>query len=113
MPQLSQPCSARNNQAPAHSIKILHTPNSDPRQTALRMPPVSITLPNMATRAAKVGPKGAFDLLPPLPPEGPALDALIKLMVAEADADPRPPVPTKEVFVGLRKRHAERLARDT
>lgn len=46
-------------------------------------------------------------------PEGPELDALIKAMVAEADADPRPGVPMKEVFDGLRKRLAQRMHRGT
>jgi hypothetical protein len=51
---------------------------------------------------------GGFDLLPPLPPEGPELDALIKAAVAQADADPRPSVPMADVFEGLRQRHAMR-----
>ena len=46
-------------------------------------------------------------------PEGPELDSLIKAMVAEADADPRPGIPMAEVFEGLRRRHAERLLRGT
>ncbi len=41
-----------------------------------------------------------------LPPEGPELDALIKAMDAEADADPRASIPMKEVFAGLRNHHA-------
>jgi hypothetical protein len=61
----------------------------------------------MASRAKKTA-LGDFDLLPPLPPEGPDLDALIKSMVAEADANPAPGIPMAEVFEGLRKRHAER-----
>ena len=48
----------------------------------------------MASRAKKTAP-GAFDLLPLLPPEGPELDVLIKAKVAEADADPRPYVPSR------------------
>ncbi len=62
----------------------------------------------MASRAKKTG-SGDFDLLPPLPPEGPELDALIKSKVAEADANPAPGIPMAEVFDGLRKRHAERV----
>ena len=50
---------------------------------------------------------------PDLIPEGPELDALIKALVAEADADPRPGIPMAEVFEGLRRRHAERLLRGT
>lgn len=50
---------------------------------------------------------------PDLIPEGPELDALIKAMVAEADADPRSGIPHSEVFEGLRRRHAERLLRGT
>lgn len=55
----------------------------------------------MASREKKTAP-GDFDLLPPLPPEGPELDALIKAKVAEADADPRPYVPIKEAFKRIR-----------
>ena len=66
----------------------------------------------MASRATKPAP-GLADLLPPLPPEGPELDALIKAKVAEADANPAPGIPMKEVFDGLRKRHAERAVRGT
>ena len=55
----------------------------------------------MASRAKKSAPS-AFDLLPPLPPEGPELDALIKAKVAEADADPRPYVPIDEAFKRIR-----------
>ena len=62
----------------------------------------------MASRTTKL-PIGKPDLIP----EGPELDALIKAMVAEADADPHPGVPMAEVFEGLRKRHAERLLRRT
>ena len=43
--------------------------------------------------------------------EGPEFDALIKSKVAEADADPRPSIPMKEVFEGLRKRHLKRVTR--
>ena len=50
---------------------------------------------------------------PDLIPEGPELDALIKAMVAEADADPRSGIPHSEVFEGLRRRHAERMLRET
>jgi hypothetical protein len=35
-------------------------------------------------------------------PEGPELDALIRLKVAEADADPRPYVPIEEAFNRIR-----------
>ena len=62
----------------------------------------------MASRITKL-PIGEPDLIP----EGPELDALIKAMVAEADADPRPGIPHAEVFEGLRRRHAERLLRGT
>jgi hypothetical protein len=64
----------------------------------------------MATRSKKSAP-GDFDFLPLLPPEGPEFDALIKAKVAEADANPAPGIPMKEVFDGLRKRHAERAVR--
>ena len=64
----------------------------------------------MASRAKKPAP-GDFDFLPPLPPEGPELDALIKAKVAEADANPAPGIPMTDVFHGLRKRHAERAKR--
>jgi hypothetical protein len=59
----------------------------------------------MASRAKKTGPDD-FDLLPPLPPEGPELDALIKAKVAEADADPRPYVPIDEAFKRIRANFA-------
>jgi antitoxin ParD1/3/4 len=52
----------------------------------------------MATRVEK-SVAGDFNTLPP---EGPELDTLIKAMVAEADADPRPPVPLKEAFERIR-----------
>lgn len=52
------------------------------------------------------------DLLLPLPPEGPELDALIKAKVEEALADPRPGIPMAEVFDGLRKRLADRAGRE-
>lgn len=55
----------------------------------------------MATRVTKQVPS-LEDLLPPLPPEGPELDALIKAKVAEALADPRPGVPMKEAFRRIR-----------
>ena len=64
----------------------------------------------MATRVTKPPPSLA-DLLPPLPPEGPELDALIKAAVAEADSNPAPGIPMAVVFEGLRKRHAERVKR--
>ena len=64
----------------------------------------------MATRATKPA-VSVEDLLPPLPPEGPELDALIKAMVAEADADRRPGIPMAEVFERLRQHHAERVKR--
>ncbi len=48
-----------------------------------------------------------FDLLPPLPPEGPELDALIKAKVAEALADPRPFVSIEEAFKRIRANIAE------
>ena len=64
----------------------------------------------MATRATKPAPSPK-DLLPPLPSEGPELDALIKAMVAEADADTRPRIPMAQVFADLRAHHAERIAR--
>ena len=55
----------------------------------------------MATRVTK--PAVALeDLLPPLPPEGPELDALIKAAVEEALADPRPDIPMKEAFRQIR-----------
>ena len=65
----------------------------------------------MATRAAKTDPVD-FDLLPPLPPEGPELDAFIKAKVDEALADPRPSIPMSEVFDGLKLRHNARVSRD-
>jgi hypothetical protein len=55
----------------------------------------------MASRATKLTPS-VEDLLPPLPPEGPELDALIREMVAEADADPRPSVPMAAAFARIR-----------
>ena len=48
-------------------------------------------------------PKVNIDLLPPLPLEGPEQDALIKAMVAEADANPRPAVPIEEAFGRIRE----------
>lgn len=60
----------------------------------------------MATRATKPA-VSVEDLLPPLPPEGPELDALIKALVAEADADPRPSVPMAEAFDRIRANIAE------
>jgi hypothetical protein len=44
-------------------------------------------------------------------PEGPELDALIKAKVAEADSNPAPGIPMRDVFEGLRARHAERTMR--
>ena len=64
----------------------------------------------MATRATKPT-QPVEDLLPPLPPEGAKLDALIKAMVAEADANPAPGIPTADVFDQLRQHHAERVKR--
>jgi hypothetical protein len=64
----------------------------------------------MASRASKPASSLGY-LLPPLPPEGPDLDALIKAKVAEADANPALGIPMAEVFDGLRKRHAGRAAR--
>jgi hypothetical protein len=64
----------------------------------------------MATRTSKPA-WSPEDLLPPLPPEGLELDALIKAMVAEADADTRPRVPMEQVFADLRVHHAKRIAR--
>jgi hypothetical protein len=55
----------------------------------------------MATRASKPAPSLA-ELFPPLPPEGPELDALIRAKVAEALADPRPSVPIKQAFKRIR-----------
>ena len=65
---------------------------------------------HMPSHATKPAP-GAFGLLPPLPPEGPELDALIKARVSEADANPTPGIPMTEVFKGLRKRYAEQAQR--
>ena len=65
---------------------------------------------SMASRVTKQ-PPSLEDLLPPLPPEGPELDALIRAAVAKADANPAPGIPMAEVFEGLRNRHAERLKR--
>ena len=65
----------------------------------------------MASRVTKQVPS-LEDLLPPLPPEGPELDALIKAKVEEALADPRPGIPMAEVFDGLRKRLADRAGRE-
>jgi hypothetical protein len=58
----------------------------------------------MASRATKPAPS-LTDFLPPLAPEGPELDALIKAKVAEADANPAPGIPMTAVFDGLRKHH--------
>ena len=55
----------------------------------------------MASRVTKQVPS-LEDLLPPLPPEGPELDALIKAKVEEALADPRPGVPIMEAFRRIR-----------
>lgn len=62
----------------------------------------------MASRTTKL-PIDGLDHIP----EGPELDALIKAMVAEADADLRPGIPMSEVFEGLRRRHDERMLRET
>ena len=64
-------------------------------------------MPSLAPKSAP----GNFRPAPPLPPEGPELDALIKAKVAEADANSAPGIPMTEVFKGLRKRHAERAKR--
>ena len=61
---------------------------------------------NMATRV----PKPSSDE-PDFIPEGPELDALIKAKVAEADSNPAPGIPMRDVFEGLRARHAERTMR--
>lgn len=57
----------------------------------------------MASRASKPAP-GVFNLLSPLPPEGPELDALIKAKVDEALADPRPYVPIEEAIARVHTR---------
>ena len=57
----------------------------------------------MASRASKPVP-GDFDFIPPLPPEGPELDALIKAKVAEALVDPRPSVPIEEAIARVHAR---------
>ena len=54
---------------------------------------------NMATRV----PKPSSDE-PDFIPEGPELDALIKAKVAEALADPRPPVPLEEAIARVHAR---------
>jgi hypothetical protein len=64
----------------------------------------------MATRASKPA-LSIEELLPPLPPEGPALDALIRAKVAEADANPAPGIAMADVFDALRQHHAERVMR--
>jgi len=57
---------------------------------------------NMATRV----PKPASDEQDFIH-EGPELDALVRLKVAEADADPRPYVPIEEAFNRIRANIAE------
>ena len=57
----------------------------------------------MASRVTKQVPS-LEDLLPPLPPEGPELDALIKAKVAEALADSRPCVPIEEAIARVHAR---------
>lgn len=64
----------------------------------------------MATRATKPT-LSVEDLLPPLPPEGPELDALIRAKVAEADANPAPAIPMAEAFEQLRRHHADWVKR--
>jgi hypothetical protein len=54
---------------------------------------------NMATRI----PKPSSDE-PDFIPEGPELDALIKAKVAQALADPRPPVPLEEAIARVHAR---------
>jgi hypothetical protein len=54
---------------------------------------------NMATRV----PKPSSDE-PDFIPEGPELDALIKAKVAQALADPRPPVPLEEAIARVHAR---------
>ena len=53
----------------------------------------------MATRVPKPSPDE-----PDFIPEGPELDALIRLKVAEAYADPRPPVPIEEAIARVHAR---------
>ncbi len=57
----------------------------------------------MASRATKAA-SSAEDLLPPLPPEGRALDALIKAKIDEALADSRPYVPIEEAIARVHAR---------
>ena len=57
---------------------------------------------NMATRV----PKPASDEQDFIH-EGPELDALVRLKVAEADSNPSPGIPMAEVFAGLLAHHAK------
>ena len=57
----------------------------------------------MASRATKPA-SSVEGLLPPLPPEGPELDALIKAKVDQALADSRPHVPIEEAIARVHAR---------
>lgn len=79
--------------------------------------PISVTLGKMGGLARRLVDEGRYASisevmragLRALEREEEALDALIKAKVAEALADPRPPIPMDEVFEGLEERHRKRV----
>lgn len=80
--------------------------------------PVTVTLGKMSGLARRLVEEGRYASvsevmragLRALEREEAALDELIKVKVAEALADPRPPIPMEQVFAELRKRHLERIS---
>jgi antitoxin ParD1/3/4 len=81
--------------------------------------PVTVTLGKLGGLARRLVEEGRYASvsevmragLRALEREEAALDELIKAKVAEALADPRPPIPMEKVFEELRERHLKRLSR--
>lgn len=80
--------------------------------------PVTVTLGKMGGLARRLVEEGRYASvsevmragLRALEREEAVLDELIKVKVAEALADPRPPIPMEQVFAELRERHLKRMS---
>jgi antitoxin ParD1/3/4 len=80
--------------------------------------PVTVTLGKMGGLARRLVEEGRYASvsevmragLRALEREEAALDELIKVKVAEALADPRPPIRMEQVFAELRERHLKRMS---